>query len=101
VACRTSNWTGSWSGSVSWCWRGWWDATWTALHTLHVPLVELYHVIVAYRWQLQAQGKDSNWTVCCAHRCALMWAMRRYTMMDGSLNWTLCSVRKDLTHNYW
>ena len=101
VACRTSNWTGSWSGSVSWCWRGWWDATWIVLCTLHVPVVELRHIIIAYCWQLQAQGKASYWTVCCAYRCALMWATRWCTVMDGSLNWTLCSVRKDLSHTYW
>lgn len=97
VACRTYN----WSGSVSWCSIGWCDATWIALRTLHVPLVELHHVIVAYSWQLQAQGKASYWTVCCAHRCALMWATRWCTVMDGSINWTLCSVRNDLFHTYW
>ena len=101
VACRTSNWTRSQSGSVSWCWRGWSDATWIALRTLRVPLVELHHIIVACCWQLKAQGRAIYWIVCCARRCALMWAMRRCTAMDGSLNWTLWSVKQDMSGTYW
>lgn len=108
VACRTSNWTGLQSASVSWCWRGWSEAASIALHTLRVRLVAFHLVIATSYWQPEAQSTAAYWTVCCTHRCVLMWAMWWYSHgwlfkhcrmwgkiclapTDGSAGWGLVS----------